>query len=87
MTSVIGKQRSSIVHCFPRYRCSMTQEFRTSVEQIAWPAVMTGMAAQLFALQRQFDETQFWVPDRLRANQFRQLQILISTRSAECTFL
>ena len=38
---------------------------------------MTGMAAQLFALQRQFDETQFWVPDRLRANQFRQLQILI----------
>ncbi len=38
---------------------------------------MTGMAAQLFALQRQFDETQFWDPARLRANQFRQLQVLI----------
>lgn len=38
---------------------------------------MTGMAAQLLALQRQFDETQFWSLARLRANQFRQLQILI----------
>ncbi|MGH7209914.1 MAG: phenylacetate--CoA ligase family protein [Acetobacteraceae bacterium] len=55
----------------------MPPQLRASVEQIAWPAVMTGMAAQLFALQRQFDETQFWSPARLRANQFRQLQILI----------
>src|SRR6516162_1787498 len=77
MTPVIGTQGSSIVHCFPRYRCSMTQELHASVEQIAWPAVMTGMAAQLFALQRQFDETQFWGSDRLRVNQFRQLQILL----------
>lgn len=55
----------------------MTREIRASVEQIAWPAVLTGMAAQLMALQRQFDETQYLNPARLRANQFRQLRLLI----------
>jgi hypothetical protein len=34
-------------------------ELLSSIEQIAWPAVPAGTAAQLLALQYQFDATQW----------------------------
>src|SRR5580704_1660251 len=52
-------------------------DFLSSIKGVVWPAVMTGTAAQLLALQQQFDASQWWPADELRAHQFRQLQVLI----------
>ena len=43
------------------------------IEPIVWPAIHGGRAAELLALQRQFDETQFWPPERLEQAQYAQL--------------
>ncbi len=64
----------------------MSAELVASIEQVAWPAVSTGMAAQLLALQRQFDATQFWPPERLRAQQFRQLRLLVAHAARSVPF-
>lgn len=61
-------------------------ELRSSFEQVAWPAVTTGFAAEVMALQRQFDATQWWPPARLRAAQFRQLGLLVAHAAREVPF-
>jgi phenylacetate-CoA ligase len=61
-------------------------ELRTSFEQAAWPAVATGFAAEVMALQRQLDATQWWPPARLRAAQFRQLRLLVAHAAREVPF-
>jgi phenylacetate-CoA ligase len=50
---------------------------RSMIEPIVWPAMYGGRAAELMALQRQFDETQYWPPERLLAAQFDQLTKLV----------
>ena len=45
---------------------------------IAWPAPLSGFAAELVALQYQYEQSQWWPPDALRAQQFRQLRPLIA---------
>lgn len=52
-------------------------KLRSSIEQVAWPVLQRGRAAELMSLQRQFDATQWWSPERLRAAQLRQLSILV----------
>lgn len=51
---------------------------RSSIEPIAWPAVLGGKAATLMALQQQFAETQWWPAEKLRAAQFDQLRLLVA---------
>ena len=50
---------------------------RSMIEPIVWPAIHGGRAAELLALQRQFDETQFWPPERLEQAQYAQLTKLV----------
>jgi phenylacetate-CoA ligase len=52
-------------------------DFLSAIKGVVWPAVMTGTAARLLALQQQFDASQWWPADELRAHQFRQLQVLV----------
>src|SRR3984885_3214667 len=52
-------------------------DFLSSIKGVVWHAVMTGTAAQLLALQVQFDASQWWSADELRAHQFRQLRVLV----------
>lgn len=61
-------------------------ELRSSIEQTTWPALLSGTAAQLLALQRQFDETQWWPAEQLRARQFEQLQLLLRHAAATVPF-
>ena len=53
-------------------------QLRSSFEPMAWPAVATGMAADLMALQRQLDATQWWAPETRRDHQFKQLRLLLT---------
>ena len=50
--------------------------YRSWIDGVAWPAVQGGRAAELAALQVQFDECERWPAQRLRDNQFRQLSML-----------
>ncbi len=50
---------------------------RSMIEPVVWPAVHGGRAAELLALQRQFDETQFWPAERLASAQYAQLAKLV----------
>jgi phenylacetate-CoA ligase len=52
-------------------------ELRSAIEPVVWPAVLRGEAAQLLALQGQFEATQWWPEARLRQYQFGQLQRLV----------
>lgn len=60
---------------------------RSQVDGIDWPPVISGMGAELLALQRQFDESQWWPPDRLRAAQFTQLRRLVAHVLAHAPFM
>jgi len=50
---------------------------RSSIQSHLWPAVQTGQAATLLALQQQFQQTEFWPAEALRAAQFEQLSVLV----------
>ncbi|MDR3488182.1 phenylacetate--CoA ligase family protein [Novosphingobium sp. Fuku2-ISO-50] len=50
---------------------------RSAIPAIGFPAIFSGRAAELLALQRQYDESQFWPPDKMRSAQFAQLSLLI----------
>jgi len=52
-------------------------QLRSSIDATAFPAVATGTAAELMALQRQLDASQWWPADRMRAAQFCQLRELL----------
>ena len=51
--------------------------FRSAIPAIAYPAILSGRAAELMALQRQYDHSQFWPPERMRSVQFEQLGRLL----------
>ena len=61
-------------------------QFRSVIEHNAWPAVATGLAAEIMALQRQLDATQWWPPEQLRAHQFQQLRLLLIHAAAQVPF-
>lgn len=50
---------------------------RSSVKGISWPAILPPPASALLALQFQFEQTQWWSPEELRQQQFRQLETLL----------
>lgn len=59
---------------------AMTDYFasvRSSVPGMIWPAVPTPAGSLLLALQFQLEQTQWWPPERLRQQQFRQLGLLL----------
>jgi len=58
----------------------------SSIEGAAFPAVATGMAAEIMALQRQFDASQFWPPEVMRAVQWRQLRLLVAHAARQVPF-
>ena len=49
---------------------------RSNVEGVQWPHIQVGYAATLMALQRQFEQTQWFTPEQLLENQFKQLTVL-----------
>ena len=51
---------------------------RSSLPDIAWPAIVTDDAARLLALQVQFRRSERWPADRMRAHQFAQLRQLLT---------
>ena len=51
---------------------------KSSIPGIAWPAVPTAAAALRLALLRQLEESQWWPAEALRAQQDRQLSVLLS---------
>lgn len=51
---------------------------RSSVKGVGWPAILPPPASALLALQFQFEQTQWWSPEELRQQQFRQLGILLA---------
>lgn len=61
-------------------------DLRSSFEPMAWPAVATGTAAELMALQRQLDASQWWPAEKLRAQQFRQLRLLLTHAARHVPF-
>jgi phenylacetate-CoA ligase len=50
---------------------------RSQLAEIAFPAVVDAAAAQALALQYQLAQSQWWPPERLRAQQFGQLALLL----------
>ena len=59
---------------------------RSAFADIAFPALQGGRAAELMALNRQFDRSQFWPPAQMRAAQFLQLNQLIAHATATVPF-
>lgn len=51
---------------------------RSALATMPFPALLTGRAAELMALQRQFDDSERWAPDALRAAQLAQLGQLVA---------
>ena len=57
-------------------------ELRSSVDDVVWPPVLTGRAAEVLALHAQLEQTQWWTTMALRAHQFRQLERLVRHATA-----
>ncbi len=49
-----------------------------AVGGIRWPTIPGGRSLQVMALQVQFEQSQWWAPDRLLAHQLLQIQSLIN---------
>ena len=49
---------------------------KSAVENLIWPTIQSGRGAELTALQRQFDESQWWPEEKLQEMQWRQLTAL-----------
>jgi phenylacetate-coenzyme A ligase PaaK-like adenylate-forming protein len=65
---------------------SVALPLRSSVAGVAWPAVPDTKAASLLALLYQFDRSQWWPPEQLRAAQFGQLALLLAHAAATVPF-
>ncbi len=56
------------------------------VDAVCFPAIPDARAAELLALQRQFDASQWWPPERMQEAQFRQLAVLLNHAAAHVPF-
>jgi len=59
---------------------------RSAIPAIAFPAILSGRAAELMVLQRQYDESQFWPPEKMKSAQFAQLALLLEHCSRTVPF-
>lgn len=59
---------------------------RSWIEHVGFPAISTGVAAEILALQRQLDDSQWWPPARMREAQFTQLGTLLAHAAREVPF-
>jgi phenylacetate-CoA ligase len=50
--------------------------FKSSLQEVCFPAIYTGQAATLMALRRQYDQSQWWTQERIEQSQFQQLTML-----------
>ncbi len=62
------------------------RQFRTSLRDVAWPALPGVDAARLMALQYQFDVSQWRPAEILRRNQFAQARLLLDHAGAQVPF-
>ena len=53
-------------------------QIRRGIEEVVWPVVPAAAGAGMLALQFQLDLSQWWDPDALAAQQYRQLHALLS---------
>ena len=53
---------------------------------MTWPALNVGLGAELMAVQRQYDASQWWPLETLLAEQFRQLRHLVAHAAAHIPF-
>ena len=51
--------------------------FVSAIPGVVWPAIPSPPGATLLSLQAQFEASQWWPPERLRAEQLRQLRLLL----------
>ena len=59
---------------------------RCVAEAVTWPALNVGLGAELMAVQRQYDASQWWPLETLLAEQFRQLRHLVAHAAAHIPF-
>ena len=50
---------------------------KSSLQGVAWPAIPDMNSNILLALLFQLEQSQWWPPERLRASQFRQADLLL----------
>ena len=67
-------------------RSAVAAKLRSAVSGVAWPAVPDAKAASRLALLYQFDQSQWWPPEELRAAQFGQLMLLLTHAAATVPF-
>lgn len=58
----------------------------SSIDGVAWPAVPGGAAAAVFGILDQLGQSQWWPPDLIRAQQFRQLGALLDHAARHVPF-
>jgi phenylacetate-CoA ligase len=58
----------------------------SSIRDVLWPAVVEGEAATLLAMAFQLEQSQWWSPEELRAEQRRQLVALLTHARANVPF-
>ena len=56
------------------------------VPGIEWPGLATAAGARMLAMQWQLERTQWWSPERLREQQFRQVRALATHAVEHCSF-
>ena len=59
---------------------------KSSIPGLAWPAVPTAAAARQLALLQQLEESQWWPAETLRAQQDRQLAVMLRHAAATVPF-
>ena len=67
-------------------RSAVAMKLRSAVTGVAWPAVPDTKAASLLAQLYQLDQSQWWLPEELRAAQFGQLTLLLAHAAATVPF-
>lgn len=59
---------------------------RSDIQGVRWPAFPSEEGSLLLALLDQFEESQWWAPDRLRERQDRQIEALLAHAAATVPF-
>ena len=54
-----------------------TPSFRSSLADVAWPAVPGAEASRVLGILYQLDQSQWWTPEQIEENQLRQLTKLL----------
>ena len=52
----------------------MSDLMRSAMHGVVWPAITDDRAAQALALQFQFEQSQWWPPEQLQAQQLKQFE-------------